>query len=179
MAKEVVSVYARSIFEVIQESDSRNRLFKDLKLAGSLFSENPGLSELLSAPVMSFTEKTELVNNLFNAFPPEIVQFMLVLIENKRITYFPDICTETLRLWDEQSGVVEITAKTAIPLSDTAKGKLKARLEQSLQKTAEMTYLVEPDLMGSVVLELHGTRVDSSVKTRLEQVRRQLSSVIA
>ena len=179
MAKEVVSVYARSIFEVIQESDSTAQLFKDLELAGSLFSENLELSELLSAPVLTPFEKADLVNTLFGKFPPEIVQFILVLIENKRIKYFADICTETLRLWDEFSGVLEITAKTAIPLCDTVKDKLKARLEQSLGKTAEMTYLVEPSLIGSIVLELRGTRADSSVRSRLEQVRKQLSSVIA
>ena len=65
--------------------------------------------------------------------------------------------------------------KTAVPLSEAQKAKVEKRLlETTDYRSFEMRYEVDETLLGGMVIRIGDRVVDSSIRTKLENLSRQL-----
>ena len=70
-------------------------------------------------------------------------------------------------------GVVNVTS--ALPLSEDQKKRVEERLlETTGFVSLEMEYAVDESLLGGLVIRIGDRVVDGSIKTRLEEIRRDL-----
>jgi F-type H+-transporting ATPase subunit delta len=74
---------------------------------------------------------------------------------------------------EEQILNVELT--TAYELSDAEAGSMVKQIEQASGRRVEAARTVDPDLIGGLVLKVGSLEVDSSVRGRLERLRRELA----
>ena len=67
---------------------------------------------------------------------------------------------------------------SAVPLNDTSREKLLAKLQEMTGKTVRLTAKVDPSILGGLRLDLNGTRLDGTVQHRLERLRDSIGSVV-
>ncbi len=68
--------------------------------------------------------------------------------------------------------------KTPSELTDTQKKNVEKKLLDTTDYVSfEMNYEVEPDLIGGMVIRIGDRVVDSSVKTKLYELSRQMSKI--
>ena len=60
---------------------------------------------------------------------------------------------------------------SAAPLSEEEKAKLVASLEKRSGRRVRPEYRVDPSLLGGLVVEMDGTRMDGSLRQRLRDVK--------
>jgi F-type H+-transporting ATPase subunit delta len=70
--------------------------------------------------------------------------------------------------------VAEVT--TAVPLDDSSRAQLAARLTRYVGQQIEMETSVDPAIMGGVVVRVGDLLLDGSVRGRLEALRRRLAA---
>ncbi|MDE6747012.1 MAG: F0F1 ATP synthase subunit delta, partial [Oscillospiraceae bacterium] len=75
--------------------------------------------------------------------------------------------------------IAEVKVTTSVPLSDGLKTKLKAKLEKVWGKSVILTEIVDPDIMGGIVVNYGNTMMDGSVKSKLEAIQKQIKGIIA
>ena len=64
---------------------------------------------------------------------------------------------------------------SAVSLSDEQKARIEKRvLETTAYVSLETSYTVDPSLLGGLVIRIGDRVVDSSVKTHLEELKRDL-----
>ena len=103
----------------------------------------------------------------------EVQSLHTVLMENADLVQFlnhPQIIKE------EKLKVVEIvTVTSAVELSAEQKAHAEAKLlETTAFVSLEVTYSVDPAILGGLVIRIGDRVVDSSVRTRLGEIRRDL-----
>ena len=77
---------------------------------------------------------------------------------------------------EKKIGVAYVT--TAVELSEEKKQNVKVRLLQTTQyKEMEMNYSVDESLIGGMVIRIKDRVVDSSVRTKLEEMKKQLLQI--
>ena len=74
---------------------------------------------------------------------------------------------------DEMAGRVEATVTTAETIDDDVKNKISEQLAKALGKKVHMTALVDPNIIGGMVVRVGDTVYDGSVVSQLSQVRSQ------
>ena len=77
-----------------------------------------------------------------------------------------------------QEGELTVELTTAFELSDDEARTIVAQIEQRSGRKVEATRTVDPELIGGMVLQVGSRRVDASVRGRLEQLGRELRTLV-
>ncbi len=72
---------------------------------------------------------------------------------------------------EARSGKQRVQIKTAMPLSDQSRDRLRQRLAESLPFEPILETQVDPSLIGGIVIRVGDTVYDSSLATRVAQLR--------
>ena len=80
---------------------------------------------------------------------------------------------------NDRNNILEVTACTTQPLSDRLKNKLTDKLASLSGKKIVLIEKIDSSIMGGIVLSYGNSRLDASVRMRLENMRRSINSIIA
>ena len=105
---------------------------------------------------------------------PELLAALSCMVTRGQLDMLPQVAEAFRAMADEDKDVVGVTVTTAIPLDDELRAKIRARLEQDLDREVFLIEQVDPTVIGGLVLEARGQRRDVSVKTQLRAARKTL-----
>ena len=176
MAKLVSKVYGDALFEEAMEKYVLSQWYEEICALRTIFLENPDLAQFLNHPQIVKEEKKKVVEAIFSGKLSEgLLGFLVTVIEKGRQNDMIPICdhfTDRVKAY-KKIGVVNVTS--ALPLSEDQKKRVEERLlETTGFVSLEMEYAVDESLLGGLVIRIGDRVVDSSIKTRLEEIRRDL-----
>lgn len=179
MAKLVSKTYGQALFELALEENALERILEEEAFVKEVFANNQELVTLLNHPKISKDEKIQVVENIFKGKISDTMVGFLVIVVNKErydeLEHIFQYLEEKVREY-KNIGVVYVT--TAAELTDAQKEQLTARLLQVTSFTQlEFNYVVDPSLIGGMVLRIGDRVVDSSIRTEIEQMAKSLSKI--
>lgn len=108
----------------------------------------------------------------------EVTGIMLLLLKKEHYGQLPLVLDYFLEKVREKERIGIAYVKTAVQLSEAQQAKVEKRLlETTSYRKFEMHFEVEPSLIGGMVIRIGDRVVDSSIKTRLENLSRQLYQI--
>ena len=172
-------LYGGALYELAVEEGSAERILREMTVVDGVFGENPDYLYLLSTPALPKTERCDILDRCFRGrVDGNLLNFMKILCESGTIRRFSGCLREYKRRYNEDNGILEAVAVTAVPVSGELAEKLRARLCEVTGKSVDLTCRVDPSCLGGVRLEMDGTRLDGTVSGRLEDIRRRLSETV-
>lgn len=175
MTGEIAKVYADALFELCSEDNSYDEVHTDINDCRRVFCDNPELLKFLSAPAVNTDKKLELLSEIFSDCKTVYNLLCVVTIKN-RAGCFDKITDCFNKLYNEYKNIAEITVTTCIPLSDSMREKLKAKLSAKFGKTVIMNEKVDKSILGGVIVQYEDIQIDSSIKSKLASVHNELTS---
>ncbi len=179
MAKLVSQTYGEALFEVAMEEQKTDIFLEEALVFLTTLEQNPELDKLMKHPKISKLEKEQVMDNVFkNQVSDEMLGFVKLVVKKERYNELPKIFRYLVdRIKEEKKiGIAYVT--TAVELSDAKKQNVENRLLQTTQyKTMEMHYAVDESLIGGMVIRIKDRVVDSSVRTKLEEMKKQLLQI--
>jgi len=101
--------------------------------------------------------------------------FLETVIEKGRQKELPKILDYFVNRVKEYKKIGIVTVTSAVELSAEQKAHTEAKLlETTAFVSLEVTYSVDPAILGGLVIRIGDRVVDSSIKTRLGEIRRDL-----
>ena len=139
-------------------------------------SKSPGLQEIFNSLVIGRDEKIRLIDKVIAPRASELVtNFLRVLARHGRLDLLPAILRESRIRNEIRHGRRRIQVTSARPLDSRAEGRIRTRLAESLPFDPILETRVDPSLLGGIVIRVGDTVYDSSLATRIKQLREQLS----
>ena len=178
MAKLVSKVYGDAyVSEISEKNIDLNLALEEIKGIKGIFIENNKISRLLDSPKMDDDEKANFIRGIFeNRIGNESLGLLLTIIEKKRQGEFINIFDYIIDCLKELLGIGKAKITTSLPLRDSKKKELEKRiLETSHYNSLESEYVVDESIIGGIVIRIGDRVVDSSVKTKIEKMRKILS----
>ncbi|HET6325608.1 MAG TPA: ATP synthase F1 subunit delta [Planctomycetaceae bacterium] len=135
----------------------------------------PDLKDVFFSRVIGREEKIRLIDQVIAPRgTPIVTSFLRVLVRHDRLELVPLILREARLRQEIRSGKQRVQIKTALPLSDQAKDQLRKRLAESLPFDPILETQVDPSLIGGIVIRVADTVYDSSLATRVAQLRERI-----
>ena len=188
MAKLVSKTYGDALFEVALESGRMDEFRDEAVAVKAALNENPELFKLMSHPKIVKEEKVKIVEDIFaEKISAEFVGLLRLIVEKGHfakvdtvLDYFIlvsvfDHFTECVKEY-KNIGTAYVTS--AMELSEAQKAAVEKRLLETTKYVKfEMHYAVDSALIGGMVIRIGDRVVDSSVRTKLNDLTRELSKI--
>ncbi len=176
---EAGSVYGESLYSLAKEENLSGDILTELRVLQESFREEPAFLRLLSNPALPKSERCRILDDSFQGrVHPYLLNFLKILTEKGYIRHFPDCCKVYTRLYNEDHGILTVTAVTAVALDPVQKSKLTEKLAAITGKTIELHNQVDPAVLGGVRLDYDGIRLDDTVSHRMDAVRALLNNTV-
>ena len=167
--------YAEALFDTALKQNVVSKVLDDLLMAENTINSNAELNGFLNSPVVKVNDKKEVVNQLFQQKIEQITLNLLYLLaDNSRFSLLNEILEDYKCRYNFVNEIVSVKAVTAVEMKDYLKEKLQQKLENKLQKKVIIDYEVDTEIIAGLVLEIDGTTIDSSVQTKLKNIKKQI-----
>jgi len=171
---QVGESYARALLGVGQAEGSLVTLMKELASFSEAVSQIPGLANVLESPRVAVADKEKLVDKaLGNRASKTFVNFVKLLVRRGRFDCLNAIDQSAVRLQDEITGVIRGVVTSATEINQQTITRLAENLGKKLGREVVLESEIDPSIIGGVVVRVGDTVYDSSVKNRLQQLKRR------
>ncbi|GEK28860.1 ATP synthase F1 subunit delta [Furfurilactobacillus siliginis] len=173
---QVARRYGRAMFDVAHDKQQQESVYEELIQVQGVFESVPELGTVLTGAGLKNPEKEALLKPLLDAASPLVHNFLQMLFDYGRLNDTVAIIDEFKRLYDEQTQTVYADVTTAVDLNDDQKQRLSAQIAKRVgAKTVQINAIVNPDIIGGVIVNSNNTVLDGSLRTRLNHIRQVLA----
>ena len=180
----VQKIYADALFSLLESENTDKSGFdsvlSQLKAVGKAIAETPDFIKFMNTPTVTREEKLGLVDKAFAGLKQShVYNFLRLLSVKGRMGHFPRILSTFNEMYNERFDIAEIIVTSSMPLTDSLKSKIVGKMASITGKTVSIVEKVDKSIIGGVVVDYGNTRLDGSVKTRLAELKKDMSGIIA
>lgn len=169
MRKRIIAErYASALLEVAKKNKEMGRVSEEMVFITKVFEENPTMKRFLESPHIPRKTKEELIRKVFSpVLSRTLINFLLLLVKKFRVRFLREIIEEYQRLFDAERAIQRAEIITAYSLEEKDRKKLKERLEEILRKSLELSCVVNPEIIGGVIVRTPNMIIDGSIRRQL------------
>ena len=179
MAKLVSTTYGDALFELALEEGKLQEMRAEVEALRQVFVENDEIGTILSHPEMDKNSKITFMENIFKGeCSDNMMGFLVLTVEKGRHADIIAILDYFIKKAKEEEGIGTASVTSAVELTEKGREVIEARLlELTNYKSFETTYIVDESLIGGLVIRIGDRVVDSSIKTKLQNMKKTLTKI--
>ncbi|MEQ9310344.1 MAG: ATP synthase F1 subunit delta [Balneolaceae bacterium] len=163
--------YATALLETAKEQKVVEETLKDILFIKNTIDDSKELLVFLKSPVIKPSDKEAALKSIFGNKISKLSNGFVELISSKeRASILVEIVTAFIEQYNEYAGIIKIEVRTAHALDKAQINELKKVLEKTTSKKVVMDLKEQPELKGGLLVKIHDTVIDGTVKHKLEQL---------
>ena len=167
--------YSEAMYNVAIESQSEIDIKDSLINVCNAIRNSAEFRSFLLSKRVSNADKAKAAKEVFGNSCHEIVsEFIAVCEGDNLVKIIPLVSKHYSLMLADKKNIVNVTADVTIDLSEDRKVELKKLLDQSLKKNTEISFKVNPDLIGGIRLRVGNELVDASIGNHLRNMRQKM-----
>ena len=192
MAKLVTGTYGEALFELAVEEEMESVLLEEVEAFQAILKDNPEFSDMMNHPKIPREDKIKTLENIMSheyiprsdmimaqesevSFSKELTGFLVLILQKDRYSEIDGILEFFVKRMKEHMKIGTAYVTTAISLKDSQKIEIEKKLLETTEyKTMEMIYNEDPSLIGGMVIRIGDRVVDSSIKSKLDKLTKEL-----
>jgi F-type H+-transporting ATPase subunit delta len=171
----VARTYARALFDAAKDAGRIEPVRDELVTFVEAVDEVPELRSLIRNPELDPLTKATALDAVLEDADELIRNFVRVVTEKGRAAQLDEIAREYEALVAAEEQILSVELTTAYELSDEEATAIVQQIEQASGRRVEAARTVDPNLIGGLVLKAGSLEVDSSIRGRLDRLRRDLA----
>jgi F-type H+-transporting ATPase subunit delta len=173
--EEIAQVYARSLFEVAKEHGVLDEVREQLGQFADALNENREVAIFFFSPHFSAAEKKDGLKRMLEGANPVFLNFLEALVERHRMPAIFRIRARYESLWDDENQLLPVEVTSAVGLDESTIRGIGDRIGEQTGNKIELTSVVDPEILGGIVLRVGNFILDASIRNRLNQLRKQVA----
>ena len=169
-----VEGYAQAIVAVADAEGVLERVENELYEFARAVESNPELSQRLTDPAAEVSTKLGIVSDLLKRAHPQTIAAVGYIIQAGRGRQLRDIAGAVVQAAAHRNERALAEVRSAVPLAEDQRRRLTEALTQQAGRAVELKVVVDPELVGGVVVTMGDIVIDGSVARRLSDVRARL-----
>jgi len=164
--------YAEALFALALENDSADEFAAGLDRAVTVLEQNPEYMDLLACYAIPAAERTAALDEVFaDTLPEYVLSTLQLLCEHGHIRSVFECQKSFEELYFEYRRIAAVRVTSVVELTPDQKARLETKLRAMCKREISAVYVLDPAILGGIVVEVDGKILDSSVKHRLRDVK--------
>ena len=168
-AERIARVYAQAILEAADLKNCRAEVIEELEqFVRDVLPKVPLARAVFDSPRVTVGQKDALIERIAaGRMRPTTIHALHVLARHGRLGIIAEVAAAARRVADEMAGLRQATFTTAVPLSADDQRRVVAEVEQAVGGSLAPSFVVDPGLIGGLVVRVGDTVYDQSIATGL------------
>ena len=173
---QLASKYATAIFEIANEEKNLDGYDKDLaKVRADVFAI-PEAVKFFQNPLVPHKAKKDLLTRaLDKEISATVMNFLMLLVDKKRIGVFNEIYDIFTSLKNKAQGILIADVTSAFPLTKKQQDALNKKLATLTKRKIQIRTHKDPSILGGLIVKIGDKRIDGSAAGRLAALRSSLT----
>lgn len=168
--------YGKALFELAIEQGQAEAIYQELLLLREIYHELPDLGNILSDARLELYEKDQILETLLTYFDGTIKHFLSVVHRYRRMNDLLLMIDEYEHRYDEYQQLILGTVTTAVPLLKAQHQTIEEQVARLFgYQHAQLINLIDPNIIGGVIVEANHQVIDGSVRRQLKMMRQLLT----
>ncbi len=167
--------YAQAVFEMAKSQKDYSGWSESLQLAAAVAAD-PDMKALIFNPRLSKDQLGELFLGICGKdLGKSAENFIRLLIDNKRLSFLPEIMALYESYRAEAEGTVDAEVISAFKVSKALQAKIAGALKARLGREVNLTCSVDESLLGGAIIRAGDLVIDGSATGQLQKLASALS----
>lgn len=179
MAGVVSGTYGHALFELALEKNCIEALLQEAHAVRQVLVEAPELLKLYNHPKIAMEEKEAFTETCFKGrVSDDMTGFLILIVRNGRQNDITAILDEFEAEVKEHRKIGIAYVTTPLPMPEEQRSRLVERLIATTRyESFEMHYDIDKALIGGMVVRIGDRVMDSSIRTQLAGLQKELMQI--
>lgn len=174
MITEVSIQYANALFELASEEEKQEFL-NNLEVVTQAIIQDEEVFKVFEHPQIASSKKKEIIINVFkNKVSDIFTNFLLVIIDHKRINELSNIKDAYKLILNNYLKVLDATVYSKYPLTDIQKNNLTQTLKEHYQKDIRINEIIDDSLLAGIKVVVGNEVIDGTALTKMNKLKDML-----
>jgi len=160
LTSKVAKRYAQGLLDFTQESGNTESVFGEMRHVVKIMSESKELVQFLNTPFIDARKK-------------DAKNIIRLVIKQGREAQLKNIAQEFINKVEDIKGTQRISLVTATKLSEQNIQKIIADSNMVNVSNYDLETIIKPDILGGYILRVGDQQIDASVKTKLNNIKKE------
>ena len=168
--------YALALYELAKENSEINKVEDGMYGLKTLLSESFDFKEMILNPTVTKEEKNKVIIKMVDqySFCQTLKKFLSFLTIKNRLFFLNQIIDSFLNLVSISKGELKAKLLSSKKLSEAELEKIRSELSKDFKSPIKIDYKHEPNLIGGLIIQVGSLMVDTSIKTKLRQLQKNM-----
>lgn len=164
-------VYSNALYSVAEDIGKKNEILEEGLEILKIIDKEKKLVMFLRDPAIAGEDKKAVVKQVFaDRISREMLNFIFVLIDNRRTRNFHSIMREFKRTADRDNGVTRGEIHSVRLLTNSQISRFEKEISRLLGKKVSLDNKIEEGMIGGIKIMVDGRMIDASLKKRLDDI---------
>ena len=168
--------YSLALYELSTESNVTSQIEEQSLSVLKLLEQSQDFSNLIKDPTTSQDDLLKVVNTISEnyKFDQLLRNFLSFLIQKRRFFFVERILKSFIEICSEKRGELKAELKSAKELSNEEITQITEELTKNFSSKIKLNYKHDESLIGGLVVQVGSTMVDTSIKSKLQQIENRM-----
>ncbi|MEQ8804941.1 MAG: F0F1 ATP synthase subunit delta [Rhodospirillales bacterium] len=165
--------YATALYELAAADKQLDTVAQDMAAIRDMIDESADLARLIRSPVIARDSQIAAMDAILTqAGISELTKhFVGVVAQNRRLFALTTMIKQFQGILAQHRGEMTAEVTSAQALSDKQRQAIEDGLKKAMGTKVAVDARVDEDLLGGLVVKIGSRMIDSSIKTKLQQLR--------
>lgn len=177
MNKDFIKQYAKAVFEVADDLESKANYLEEIRSVDSSLSNDKDIANFFNSVDVTTDQKLKVVESVLSksGVSKEVLNLVKLLVERKKIKYFPEIALAYRNLNDSANGVVRGSVRSANDLTEDQRKSITSKIEDVLSKKVILEYIKDAKVIGGLKAQVGSYTFDDTFESHLRKMKDQIN----
>ena len=168
--------YSLALYELSTESNVTSQIEEQSLSVLKLLEQSQDFSNLIKDPTTSQDDLLKVVNTISEnyKFDQLLKNFLSFLIQKRRFFFVERILKSFIEICSEKRGELKAELRSAKQLSNEEIKQITEELTKNFSSKIKLNYKHDESLIGGLVVQVGSTMVDTSIKSKLQQIENRI-----
>ena len=168
--------YSLALYELSTESNVTSQIEEQSISVLKLLEQSQDFSNLIKDPTTSQDDLLKVVNTISEnyKFDQLLKNFLSFLIQKRRFFFVERILKSFIEICSVKRGELKAELRSAKQLSNEEIKQITEELTKNFSSKIKLNYKHDESLIGGLVVQVGSTMVDTSIKSKLQQIENRM-----
>ena len=171
--------YALALYELSKDNSEIDSVEEGIKNLKKIMFENNNFLEMILNPTILKEDKKNVIYNIADKsnFSPTLKKFLGFVASKNRLFFLNKIIESFLDLTSKNKGELKASMISSKKLSLEEQKEIQNELSKDFKSTLNINYKYDPDLIAGLIIQIGSVMIDTSVKTKLKKLEKNMVEV--